>query len=134
MLLNPNFKYNNNNNNANYPLTPISPNSPLSSAGMMEMLISNYDAMNSGFDLQCELLQECIEDVERNAKKYHISYMIEKINYGTLEDIKDLKGINELLAHRLITERRRGSFPNASALSRVGLSRDMVETLIQNNC
>jgi hypothetical protein len=131
MLINPNFKHS---NHSNYPLTPISPNSPLSSAVVMEILINNYDAINSGFDMQCELLQDCIKDVEQNAKKYHISYMIEKINYGTLEDVKHLNGVNELLAHRLINERKKGSFQNASALSRVGLSRDMVETLIQNNC
>jgi hypothetical protein len=79
MLINLIFKYNDN-PAINYHSTP-NPASTLD--GLVETLISNYDAINSGVDLQCKLLQDCIRDVERNSKKYHISFMIEKINTGT---------------------------------------------------
>jgi hypothetical protein len=94
----------------------------------------NYDYVNNTINFHCELLEGCIRDVQRNARKYHISFMMEKINNGDLNGIKHLKGVNMLLAHRLVMERRRGRFKNVSSLSRVGMSRGMIDTLIRNNC
>jgi hypothetical protein len=93
----------------------------------------NFINENYIIDSHCKLLESCINDVNRNAKSYHISFMMRTINKGKLDDIKNLNGVNLLLALRLFAERRKGHFNDVFSLSRVGMTSSMINTLIHNN-
>jgi hypothetical protein len=85
-------------------------------------------------NIQCDILAQCIEDILMNSKKYHITFMLDVINYGSASDIvAKLKCIDGGFAKRIVFERKRGIFESVFMLSRTGVSRSKINMLLKAN-
>lgn len=93
----------------------------------------NISNSSKSVDVQCQILEQCIEDVKTNSRKYHVYFMLQTINYGSVREIEQLNSVSTSLATKLVHERQKGIFVNANQLVRVGLSRDMIEMLVKTN-
>jgi hypothetical protein len=82
---------------------------------------------------QCEILMQCIHDINTNAKKHHVQFMLSIINNGTLRDIERISNISHSQAKRLHSERKRGIYKEAMDLTRAGLSKTGILKLVRQN-
>jgi DNA uptake protein ComE-like DNA-binding protein len=83
---------------------------------------------------QCQILAQCIEDIQLNSKKYHISYMLEIINYASAEEIVEKLNLFDYgFANRIVYERRKGIFESIYMLSRAGVTRSKVTKILKAN-
>jgi hypothetical protein len=85
-------------------------------------------------DIHCDILAQCIQDIEANSKKYHLHFMLDVLNYGTAIDIvNSLNCIEMNLANIITMERNISPFLSARELKRVGLTMEMVDVIVKSN-
>jgi hypothetical protein len=85
-------------------------------------------------DIQCDILAQCIQDIETNSKKYHLHFLLDVLNYGTVvEIVNNIKCIEMNLANMIALERKKSPFLSARDLKRVGLTNEMINVLVTIN-
>jgi predicted nucleic acid-binding OB-fold protein len=85
-------------------------------------------------DIHCDILAQCIQDIERNSKKYHLHFLLDVLNFGTAIDIvNNIKGIEMNLANIIVLERKNSPFLSARDLKKVGLTNEMINFLVTIN-
>jgi hypothetical protein len=86
-------------------------------------------------NMQCEILAQCIEDIQMNSKKYHISFLLNVINYSLASDIvKTLRLFDDAFAKRIVHERKKGIFESVVSFSfRTRLSRSKLDMILKAN-
>jgi hypothetical protein len=100
----------------------------------MNMNMVNPSKIINVHDIQCDILAQCIQDIDANSKKYHLHFMLDVLNYGTALDIvNSLNCIEMNLANMITMERKISPFLSARELQRVGLTMEMVDVVVKSN-